>query len=184
MKWGVEFTRLAKEQLAAISDKRIRQKIFDTAQGLENEPDKQGKPLVDDLLGYQSLRAVGQRYRIIYRVKAETVEVLVVTVGIRKAGDKADAYEVAKKLLRLGLLEPEVPLIERVVITTADPLPLTGRMSCPACRHAQPIALKREEVREGNRFVRVCASCGEEFICKLGEQDFIQAVLRLFGAEQ
>ena len=182
MKWEIEFTIRAKEQLAAISDKRIQQKKLNTAQRLEYEPDKQGKPLVDDLLGYRSLRAVGQRYRIIYRVKAEVVEVLVVTVGIRKDGDKGDAYELAKKLLRLGLLEPEEALVEHVSISLAQPSPITGKVVCPECKQEQPIAITSEEVREGNRFVRACESCREEFPCKLGEQDFVQAVLRLFGS--
>jgi mRNA interferase RelE/StbE len=180
-RWEVIVMPRAKKQLLEIKDQRVQQQLKKSLKRLEYEPDRQGKPLVDDLLGYRSLRAVGQRYRIIYRVKAEVVEVLVVTVGIRKRDDKVDAYEVAKKLLRLGLLEPEEPLIEQMVITPAAPFPLTGRVKCPACQHAQPIALKGEEILEGNRFVRSCASCREEFICKLDEQDFVQAVLRLFG---
>jgi mRNA interferase RelE/StbE len=59
------------------------------------------------LEGYRSLRAVGQRYRIIYKVEATKVIVTVVTVGIRKDGDKADVYALAKKLARLGLLDSE-----------------------------------------------------------------------------
>lgn len=33
--------------------------------------------------------------------------VLVVALGIRKEGDKKDVYNLAKKLIRLGLLELE-----------------------------------------------------------------------------
>ena len=51
-----------------------------------------------------SVRAVGQRYRIVYRVERREVVVLIVAVGRRKASDKNDIYELAKKLLRLGLL--------------------------------------------------------------------------------
>ncbi|HEY6405869.1 MAG TPA: type II toxin-antitoxin system RelE/ParE family toxin, partial [Ktedonobacteraceae bacterium] len=74
---------------------------------LEYEPELQGKPLIDGLASYRSVRAVGQRYRIIYRVDGEQVTVLVVTVGIRKDGDKKDVYQLAKKLIRLGLLDLE-----------------------------------------------------------------------------
>lgn len=51
--------------------------------------------------------ADGQRYRIIYKVEDERVMVLVVALGIRKEGDKKDVYNLAKKLIRLGLLELE-----------------------------------------------------------------------------
>ncbi|MBZ5537093.1 MAG: hypothetical protein LAO31_14155 [Acidobacteriia bacterium] len=66
------------------------------------DPEKQGKPLVEELAGYRSLRAVGQRYRIIYRVDRS----LVIAVGIRKAGSQRDIYSLAKKLIRLRLVEP------------------------------------------------------------------------------
>ncbi len=63
-----------------------------------------GKPLDEDLAGYRSIRAVGQRYRIIYRVERSIVTVVVVAAGIRKAGSREDIYRVAEKLIRLGLL--------------------------------------------------------------------------------
>lgn len=54
--------------------------------------------------GLRSLRAVGQRYRIIYRVDRGRVVVLVVAMGIRKEGSRKDVYELARKLIRLRLL--------------------------------------------------------------------------------
>ncbi|MEH2322803.1 MAG: type II toxin-antitoxin system RelE/ParE family toxin [Nostoc sp.] len=51
------------------------------------------------LKGYRSVRAVGQRYRIIYKVELEKVVVLVVGVGLRKEGDKGDIYTLLQKLL-------------------------------------------------------------------------------------
>jgi len=59
---------------------------------------------MDDLAGYRSVRAVGQRYRIIYRVEEKKVLVLVVAMGMRKEGSKRDVYLLARKLLRLRLL--------------------------------------------------------------------------------
>ena len=92
--------------LKDISDRRVREKIQKRIDDLAHEPEKQGKPLVDEMEGYRSLRAVGQRYRIIYSVQREEVIVYVMEVGLRKHGSKSDVYELAKKLIRLGLLEP------------------------------------------------------------------------------
>jgi mRNA interferase RelE/StbE len=50
------------------------------------------------------VHAVGQRYRIIYRVERAIVTIIVVAAGIRKEGSREDIYRVAEKLLRLGLL--------------------------------------------------------------------------------
>jgi len=91
--------------LAGIKDKRVQSKIAERIDALETDPEKQGKPLVSTLSGLRSVRTVGQRYRIIYRVEEQRVVVLVVALGLRKEGDKADIYALTKKLLRLGLLE-------------------------------------------------------------------------------
>jgi mRNA interferase RelE/StbE len=107
MKWGVIILPAAEKQLVATKDKRIREGISRRINGLENDPERQGKLLTDELAGYRGIRAVGQRYRIIYKIEAERVIVLVVTIGIRKEKDKKDAYELAKKLARLGLLDVE-----------------------------------------------------------------------------
>jgi mRNA interferase RelE/StbE len=107
MKWGVIILPAAEKQLVAIKDKRISESISRRINGLENDPERQGKLLTDELAGYRSIRAVGQRYRIIYKIEAERVIVLVVTKGIRKEKDKKDAYELAKRLARLGLLDVE-----------------------------------------------------------------------------
>ena len=105
MSWTVRLTVPASKQLAAIKDTRIRQNIGKRISRLEYDPEKQGKPLSEELAGYCSIRAIGQRYRIIYKVEAERVVVIVVTLGIRKERDKKDVYELAKKLARLGQLD-------------------------------------------------------------------------------
>ena len=96
---------VAIKQLATFKDKRVQEGLKTSLRRLEYEPEMQGKALQDELTGYRSIRAVGQRYRIIYKVDEETVIVCVVTLGIRKEGDKKDVYALAKKLARLGLLE-------------------------------------------------------------------------------
>jgi mRNA interferase RelE/StbE len=104
--WKIELTHTAKAMLEKIKDRRGQEKIRERIDSLSNEPEKQGKPLTGDLARYRSLRAVGQRYRIIYQVEKNKVLVLVVALGIRKEGGRADIYSLAKKLLRLGLLRP------------------------------------------------------------------------------
>jgi len=91
--------------LQEISDRRIRQKISDRIDKLKESPELQGKPLLGELDGFYSVRAVGQRYRIIYTIEQNQVTVTVVALGIRKDGSKQDVYALAKKLLRLGLID-------------------------------------------------------------------------------
>jgi len=105
MRWQIIILPVAEKLLAEISDKRIRQSISRRIDSLTYEPEKQGKPLKDELMGYRSIRAVGQRYRIIYKVDDEKVIVGIVALGIRKEGDKKDAYALATRLARLGLLD-------------------------------------------------------------------------------
>lgn len=94
----------ALEMLASIPDKRIQQKIAKRIDELIHDPEKQGKPLIDNLAGFRSLRAIGQRYRIIYKIEKSKVIVFIVAIGIRKEGDKKDIYALAKKLIRLRLI--------------------------------------------------------------------------------
>jgi mRNA interferase RelE/StbE len=103
--WRIVVADEAMKQLKAIKDNRIKTAISKRIDELQWEPDKQGKALEDNLAGYRSVRAVGQRYRIIYQLQDQQVIVSVVTVGIRKEGDTKDAYAMAKKLARLNLLD-------------------------------------------------------------------------------
>ena len=105
MRWHIKLTVPALKQFTAIKDTRIREQISRRINALEHNPEQQGKPLSDELAGYYSIRAVGQRYRILYKLQAEQVIVAVVALGIRKEGDKKDVYILAKKLARLGLLD-------------------------------------------------------------------------------
>ncbi|NWG04640.1 MAG: type II toxin-antitoxin system RelE/ParE family toxin [Syntrophaceae bacterium] len=91
--------------LITISDRHVREKIFEKVKSLEEEPEKQGKALTGELMGYRSLRAVGQRYRILYQIEREKLIVWIVALGIRREGSKRDIYTLAKKLLKLRLFE-------------------------------------------------------------------------------
>ena len=104
MKWTVEFTLTASAMVREIKDVRVQGKILDRSAELAQGPEKQGKPLLADLKGCRSVLAVGQRYRIIYRLNLERRQVIVVAVGLRKDGDKRDIYALAQRLVRQGLL--------------------------------------------------------------------------------
>ena len=104
MKYQIVIQPTALRMLKEISDLRVQEKIKDRIDALATEPEKQGKPLLGELGGYRAVRAVGQRYRIIYRVEKDRVLVLIVAVGLRKEGDQSDIYRLAQKLLRLKLL--------------------------------------------------------------------------------
>jgi mRNA interferase RelE/StbE len=102
--YRIVITPTALRLLAGISDRRIQQAIRDRIDGLAHDPEQQGHPLGAEFTGYRSGRAVGQRYRIIYRVERQQALVAVVVVGLRKEGDRKDVYAIAKRLLRLRLL--------------------------------------------------------------------------------
>ncbi len=104
MTFQIFVTKSALKMLQSISDRRIQLKIRADIKGLSANPEQQGKPLTGELGTFRSLRSVGQRYRIIYRVEQKKVTVLVVGVGLRKEGSKKDIYALAKKLIRLKLV--------------------------------------------------------------------------------
>jgi len=79
--------------------------ISDRIDKLTQSPEMQGKPLLGELDGYYNVRAVGQRYRILYTIQQSEVTVIVVGLGIRRDGTKQDVYALAKKLLKSGLLD-------------------------------------------------------------------------------
>ncbi len=109
MRYLIHITPSALKRLREISDRRIRERMRDRIDALAQDPEKQGKPLVEELRGYRSLRAAGQRYRIIYRVDRGQVIAIVVAIGIRKEGSQRDIYSLAKKLIRLRLVESPKP---------------------------------------------------------------------------
>ncbi|HSE96044.1 MAG TPA: type II toxin-antitoxin system RelE/ParE family toxin [Methylomirabilota bacterium] len=101
--YAIRWTETALRMLEEIRDRRVRTAVFGRVGELAGAPEL-GKPLTGELGDYRSLRAAGQRYRILYRVERNVVTVLVVAVGLRKEGDRADIYRLAQKLVRLGLL--------------------------------------------------------------------------------
>jgi len=105
MNWQVELTKFALKQLQDIKDNRVRNNLFERIEELAKDPENQGKPLRNELSGLRSVRAIGQRYRIIFRVERERVIVIVVALGIRKDGDRSDIYQIAARLMRSGFID-------------------------------------------------------------------------------
>jgi mRNA interferase RelE/StbE len=99
IEYEIQLTPLALEMLNAVKDRREQEKLAERIEQLKVEPEKQGKALVANFLGFRSVRAVGQRYRIVYKTVQEQVLVLVVGIGRRKDGDKKDIYTLLEKLL-------------------------------------------------------------------------------------
>jgi mRNA interferase RelE/StbE len=97
-----------------IKDRRIQEILVVVLQRLEYAPDQQGKKLNEELIEYRSVRAVSQRYRIIYHISDDLGVVFIANMGIRKEGDKKDVYVQTKKLLRQGTINLNIE-IENVV---------------------------------------------------------------------
>jgi mRNA interferase RelE/StbE len=103
LKYRILITSTCLTLIDKIPDKKIKQTILNRIKKLSDEPDKQGKKLVN---GFRSVHAAG-RYRILYKIDKKTVIIYVLAAGIRKEGDKKDIYKIAKKLLNAGLLDLE-----------------------------------------------------------------------------
>jgi len=102
--YRIRLTNLAAKNLKNI-DKPAQTQILSKIEKLQEAPLLLGKSLTGPLQEYRSIRAAGQRYRIIYKVVEEEIFVVVIAVGIRKEGDKKDIYELMKKYIKTNLLE-------------------------------------------------------------------------------
>ncbi len=91
--------------LAGIRDRRLRRQILTRMHALQQHPKLIGKPLIGELAGCYSLRVAAQRYRVIYTIEDHRLVVHVIAIGIRKAGERSDIYEIARRLLRNRLVE-------------------------------------------------------------------------------
>ena len=99
-RYEILYTNEAEEMLVGIQDRRVQGKIADLVDSLADSPESRGKALLHDLLGFRSLRAIGQRYRIVYLVDTTTLQVVIVGVGLRKEGNRDDIYEKVRRVVR------------------------------------------------------------------------------------
>jgi mRNA interferase RelE/StbE len=106
--YRIKLTEAAVQMIKGI-EAPARTQIIRKIEQLKKEPALLGKPLSGPLKGYRSVRAAGQRYRVVYRIDDPEIVVIVIAVGIRKAGDKRDVYELMKKLVKTGIVENDGP---------------------------------------------------------------------------
>jgi mRNA interferase RelE/StbE len=104
MAYRIEITRAALESLKGLTDRRTRDAIVRRIDALDEEPVPQGNNLRGDLAGLFSVRAAGQRYRVVYGVDEAREKVMVYLVGIRREGSRQDVYALAQRLVRRGLV--------------------------------------------------------------------------------
>ena len=104
-RYYVDFTETAVKAVREIKDTRVRARVIERAEELAIAPDMPGKKLFGEFRGLKSLRA--GRYRVIYKIYDAEKRVIIVTVGMRKEGDKKDIYEVLAKLVKGKLLGEE-----------------------------------------------------------------------------
>mgnify|MGYP001816079281 CR=1 FL=1 len=107
MIYKVQITDVCLLLIERIPDKKIHSKIIDRIDTLRSDPEKKGKILVQKLAGFRSMHAAG-RYRVVYRIDEDSSTVWVLAAGIRKEGGQKDIYKIAKKLLRLGLINHKI----------------------------------------------------------------------------
>jgi mRNA interferase RelE/StbE len=107
MEWDIFILPHARRLLEKVRDQRMRNLIDKVISKLAYDPDKQGKPMSGKLVGHRSIRAVGQRFRILYRLDRGSVRVLVVMVGLRREGSRDDVYAEAERLFDQGTLDDE-----------------------------------------------------------------------------
>ncbi len=107
MTWQVIVVPHAEAQIKAVLDRRMKEILLRAIVKLNEDPDKQGKPMSGKLVGHRSIRAVGQRFRILYRLDHGRVRVLVVMVGLRREGSRDDVYAEAERLFDQGKLDAE-----------------------------------------------------------------------------
>ena len=111
----IQWTETARSGLAKLP-RKVRRGLLDKANELKgsDDPRDSHKPLKGSLSGYY--RICYSRYRAVYTVSEKPgpgggsrlrIFILFVAVGIRKEGDKKDIYRLAKKLVDLGLIEPD-----------------------------------------------------------------------------
>jgi mRNA interferase RelE/StbE len=98
-RFKIEIAPTGYRSLEALKDKKTLRELGKVIDGLARAPDEQGKALLGPLEGVRSVRAVRERFRVLYRVDARQRVVSVLFVGERAPGQDADVYTLAQKLL-------------------------------------------------------------------------------------
>jgi mRNA interferase RelE/StbE len=91
----------AQRNLKSIVNIVIREQIIERIDVLGQNPEI-GKTLRGILSGFRSLRAVRNRYRIIYKFSRTEKLVTVIAIGIRKSKDFDDVYKALESIIKGG----------------------------------------------------------------------------------
>jgi mRNA interferase RelE/StbE len=91
----------AQRNLKSIDNIVIREQIIERIDVLGQNPEI-GKTLRGILSGFRSLRAVRNRYRIIYKFSRTEKLVTVIAIGIRKSKDFDDVYKALERIIKGG----------------------------------------------------------------------------------
>lgn len=92
MTWRIIYHDAVDADLRAIGEAGARTILNVITKRIQNgEPDKSGKPLAGRLAGYRRIRTGSTR--IVYRVNADAIEVLIVAVGQRRDSEVYAAAE-------------------------------------------------------------------------------------------
>ncbi|MDR0770292.1 MAG: type II toxin-antitoxin system RelE/ParE family toxin [Burkholderiales bacterium] len=93
MTWHVIYHHAVADDLRVLGDAAARIILNVITKRIQHgEPDKLGKPLAGRLAGYRRIRTGSTR--IVYRVNASAIEVLIIAVGQRR---DAEVYSVAEE---------------------------------------------------------------------------------------
>jgi mRNA interferase RelE/StbE len=109
VKYEIIISPQAAVQIEKIKDARVRRALYERIEKLAIDPLLQGDPLGDELKGYRNVRAVGQRYRVIYRVDDFRIVVFVFGVGLRREGSPDDVYAEATRAIRRQTRQDKKP---------------------------------------------------------------------------
>ena len=98
-RYEIEIAPTGYRSLETLKDKKLRREIARVIDGLARSPEEQWRALLEPLVGVRSVRAARGRFRILYQVDTRARLVSVLLVGKRAAGQDADIYALAQKLL-------------------------------------------------------------------------------------
>ena len=85
--------------IRAIRDRRAQRQILDKIKGLENDPEVQGRALLDEFAGMRRIPAAG-RCRVVFSIQRLRRVVVVLAVGIRREGARDDIYRILARLIK------------------------------------------------------------------------------------
>ena len=105
--YRVVIARRALESLDAVLNRRLAEELAQHLSDLATDPEERGWPLAGELKGYRCLGTAGGWFRIVYRVVASTVEVVLGSVGQVRAADVREVRARARTLCSERWLQHE-----------------------------------------------------------------------------